>query len=72
MVQNDSKKERNSFQFSSIIKMTDFFGQMKSFHIGGSETFKSIPGAILSIIIMILLFLFCMEKLVTLVKYEEF
>ena len=56
----------------AIIKRADNFGESKTFHIDGQTTFKSFPGACISIVIASLLFVVFLMKSISLVNREEF
>ena len=58
-------------KFSETVKKADMFGEAIGFEFKGSSSYRTLPGAFVSIIIIVLTLSYAIDKFSTMVMYEE-
>ena len=68
----DPKQGRCLEPFTHRLKKVDNFGEKREFTIGGQDSYKSISGSLLTILIGTLLLAFMVDKYRTVVNRDDF
>jgi hypothetical protein len=58
MIARGIKKKRNKFKFGDTFKNQDWFGVPVTLNANGEESIKSTPGACISLILTVFLFIY--------------
>ena len=66
------KRETLPQKVARSFMQADNFGQSRTFTINGSDKYHSVPGACITILMKLLIFLFCIQRLIMLWNRDFF